>query len=88
MTVHKVRCNHGGIGVFVFFQYQGPLVSQPVARNAVPRITNQMRNKNGKSWYGFTSGTFELWSARIENTSNKRRTTPMKIIIRNRNFMI
>jgi hypothetical protein len=88
MTVLQVRCSHGEIGVFVRFQYHGPLVSHPAARNVIPNITNQMRNKSGKSWYGFISGTLELCFARLENTSNSSRTTPMKTIIRNRNFMI
>jgi hypothetical protein len=88
MTVLQVLCSHCGIGVFVRFQYHGPLVSHPTARNVVPNITNQMRNKSGKSWYGFISGTLELCFPRIENMSNKRRTTPMNTIIRNRNFMI
>jgi hypothetical protein len=60
MTVLKVRCSQSEIGVFVRLQYHGPLVNQPAARNMVPSIANQMRNKSGKSRYGIISGTLEL----------------------------
>lgn len=49
MTVLKVRCSHGEIGVFVRLQYHGPLVNHPATRNMVPSIANQTRNKSGKS---------------------------------------